>query len=377
MNKEPEINERTPWWKVDNEGEIPSPALLVYPERVQENIERMIRIAGDLSRLRPHIKTHKLPEIVWMQMTAGITKFKCATIAEAEMALDCGVTDLLLAYQPVGPNIERLRTLIRRFPQADVSVVVDDPGVVGSLSGAFGSEDSPLEVLIDIDCGMNRTGIAPGPEAVALYRSISEMPGLTPGGLHAYDGHIGQSDLAERTRVCDAAFAGVTRLRDDLISAGLPVPRLVAGGTPTFPIHARRDGVESSPGTCLFWDAGYAAKLPDMDFLVAALVFTRVVSKPGGNRLCLDLGHKAVAAENPHPRVEWPGLSDARSTLQSEEHLVLETEEADRFKVGDGFYGIPRHICPTVALHSRAWVIENGTVAGFWKVTARERIITV
>lgn len=337
----------------------------------------MLGIAGSLERLRPHVKTHKLAEVIQMQMAIGISKFKCATIAELEMVANCGVQDILLAYQPVGPNIDRLRKLAKRFPNTQWSAVADDADVIRALSRAFASESLSLNVLLDIDCGMNRTGIAAGPDAVALYKLVSQSPGLEPGGLHAYDGHIGTTDLEERTKVCDAAFQTVVELRDQLTQAGLPVPRLVVGGTPTFPIHARRDGVECSPGTCLFWDSGYATKLPDMDFLTAALVFTRVISKPGGNRLCLDLGHKAIAAENPHPRVELLNLPDARALLQSEEHLVVETSRAGQFAVGDGLYGIPRHICPTVALHSTAWVIQNGAVRAQWRVAARERTITV
>jgi D-threonine aldolase len=162
-----------------------------------------------------------------------------------------------------------------------------------------------------------------------------------------------------------------------LIGAGLPVPRIVAGGSPTFAIHARRGEVECSPGTCVFWDAGYASKLPDLDFLPAALVLTRVVAKPGANRLCLDLGHKAVAAEMPHPRVKFLNLPDAKAVMHSEEHLVVETARADDFHVGDCLYGVPWHICPTVALHAAAQVIAGEKAVGSWKVVARDRKLNI
>jgi D-serine deaminase-like pyridoxal phosphate-dependent protein len=157
----------------------------------------------------------------------------------------------------------------------------------------------------------------------------------------------------------------------------LPVPRLVAGGTPTFPIHARRGDVESSPGTCVFWDAGYAFKLPDLPFLPAALVLARVISKPGPNRLCLDLGHKSIAAEMPPPRVQFLNLKDAVPVLHSEEHLVLETPRSNDLNLGDCLYGVPWHICPTVALHAEAVVIENGMSAGRWPVVARDRRLPI
>jgi D-serine deaminase-like pyridoxal phosphate-dependent protein len=152
---------------------------------------------------------------------------------------------------------------------------------------------------------------------------------------------------------------------------------VVAGGTPTFPIHAMNSEFECSPGTCVLWDFGYASKFADLDFLVGALVLTRVVSKPGAYRLCLDLGHKAVAAENPPPRVQFLNLPDATELSHSEEHLVVETEQAGRFAVGDCLFGVPRHICPTVSLHSEATVIRDGRATERWRILARERRLTV
>jgi D-serine deaminase-like pyridoxal phosphate-dependent protein len=323
------------------------------------------------------MKTHKMPEMIRLQLARGITKFKCATIAEAEMTAACGAKDVLLAYQPVGPNAIRALRLVQQYPETCFAVLADDEGVLRNLSEVFSRSKATLSVLLDVDCGQHRCGVEAGPAAIALYRLMGSLPGLKPGGLHAYDGHLHGTDLAVRTGDCEAAFGPVMKLREELRSAGLQVPRLVAGGTPTFPIHAHRADVECSPGTCVFWDFGYADKLPDMEFLVAALVLTRVVSKPGGHRLCLDLGHKAIAAENPQPRVLLLGLEDAQFVTHSEEHLVVETPRAGQFKVGDAFYGIPRHICPTVALYSEAVVIRGGRAVERWKVAARERRLTI
>ena len=142
-------------------------------------------------------------------------------------------------------------------------------------------------------------------------------------------------------------------------------------------MYARREDVECSPGTCVFWDAGYARNLPDLDFLPAAVLLTRVVSKPTPNRLCLDLGHKAVASEMPHPRGVFLDLDDAKPVVHSEEHLVIETSRADHFAVGDCLYGIPWHICPTVALHREAVVVRKGRAEERWKVIARDRALTI
>jgi D-serine deaminase-like pyridoxal phosphate-dependent protein len=192
--------------------------------------------------------------------------------------------------------------------------------------------------------------------------------------LHAYDGHLHQTNLEERTAACHEAWAGVEQMIRDLAQAGLPVPtRLVAGGTPTFPIHAQRPGVECSPGTCVLWDAGYGRKLPDMDFKHAAWLLTRVISRPVEGQICLDLGHKAVASEMPHPRVVFPELPDAPAIGHSEEHLVLASGKDVDLPVGSVLYGIPWHVCPTVALHSECCAVRGGRTVEVWPVTARAR----
>jgi D-serine deaminase-like pyridoxal phosphate-dependent protein len=365
------------WYEIKNVDEVPSPALLIYADRIEQNINRMISMAGDVNRLRPHVKTHKMPELVRLQLERGITKFKCATIAEAEMAASEGAEDVLLAYQPVGPNVDRLVELAARFPSVRFSCVVDNTETIRALSDAAEHTGTRIEVLLDLDIGQHRTGIAAGSQAFELYRLIAASPSLRPGGLHAYDGHIHDSDVEQRTTACDTAFAPVEVLWRKLERENLAVPRVIAGGTPTFPMHARRKGVECSPGTCVLWDAGYARKLPDLDFLPAAVLLTRVVSKPTATRLCLDLGHKAVASEMSHPRVVFLDLDDATPVVHSEEHLVIETPQADAFPVGAHLYGIPWHICPTVALHHEAVVVRNARAEERWKVAARVRALTI
>jgi D-serine deaminase-like pyridoxal phosphate-dependent protein len=365
------------WFRINNPAHVLSPALLVYPDRIEENLRRIFEMAGSVERLRPHIKTHKTAELVRLHLAQGITKFKCATIAEAEMAAMAGAEDVLLAYKPVGPNIDRLLILAGNFAHVRFSCIADNAELIHELSDAAARASVRIEVLLDLDVGQHRTGVAPDSNAFELYRIIAALPGLTPGGLHAYDGHLHDSDVKRRAATCDAAFAPVEALRRKLEREGLPVPRVVAGGTPTFPMHARREGVECSPGTCVFWDAGYAHNLPDMDFLPAAVLLTRVVSKPTTNRICLDLGHKAVASEMPYPRVALFDLPDATPVVHSEEHLVMETPHAEKFAVGDCLYGIPWHICPTVALHRELIVVRNGRAEERWKVAARDRALTI
>ncbi|HET6880109.1 MAG TPA: D-TA family PLP-dependent enzyme [Pirellulales bacterium] len=364
------------WYVIDTDDKIPSPALVVYRERVAENLRRMITLAGGTERLRPHVKTHKMAEVVRMQLAAGIQKFKCATIAEAEMLTRAGATDVLLAYPVVGPNVGRLVKLVATFPQTRFSTLGDDAAALKALSGAFSGQASAIEVLLDIDNGMHRSGVATS-AAGELYRLLCDLPGVNPGGLHVYDGHVRDANPAERAAHAQREFAPVEELRDQLSGANLPVPRVVAGGTPTFPIHAKRADLECSPGTCVFWDIGYATKFPDLDFLHAAVLLTRVVSKPTPDRLCLDLGYKAVSPDNPQPRVSLLDLPEATPVVHSEEHLTVETSRARDFKVGDCLYGVPYHVCPTVALHREAIVVDHGRVVGRWPVVARDRMLTI
>jgi D-serine deaminase-like pyridoxal phosphate-dependent protein len=288
----------------------------------------MLAIAGSPARLRPHVKTHKLGWLVQRQIALGITSFKCATIAEAEMCAQAGAPDVLIAFQLVGPNVARLLALREKFPRTKFSTVVDEPGALQALADRRRRGRARLEVLLDLDVGQHRTGIAPGPAAVALYRELAAAPSLKAGGLHAYDGHLSQSDPTARAAACAEAFAPVAALREPIARAG-PAGAASGGGRNADLPHARRArNVQCSPGTCVLWDASYAGKLADLDFSPAAVLLTRIVSKPGGNRLCLDLGHKAVASEMPHPRVVFPDLPDAQFITHSEEHLVLESASA-------------------------------------------------
>lgn len=365
------------WYEVSNVSDVASPALLLYPDRIAENVRRMIRLVGDVSRLRPHIKTHKSPDVLRIQLDQGIAKFKCATIAEAEMAATTGVPDVLIAYQMLGPNIGRMLELTRKFPATRFSCVVDDGATIRALGGAFDAAGRKLDVYLDLDCGQHRTGVAPGSRAGDLYRLITTTRGLAVAGVHVYDGHIDEPDPVKRTELCETAFSPVKLLRDELVGAGLAVPSIVAGGTPTFPLFAKMPGVECSPGTCVLWDFGYSEAFADMDFLHAAVVLSRIVSKPTISRVCVDAGHKAIAAEKPHPRIKFLNLPGAEAVTHSEEHLVLETPQAPRLAAGECLYGIPRHVCPTVALYSEAVVVRNGLATDRWQIAARKRRLTV
>jgi D-serine deaminase-like pyridoxal phosphate-dependent protein len=358
-----------------------SPSLVVFRDLVAANLAAMVEVAGGADRLRPHVKTHKMPALVKWCEQLGIHRHKCATVAEAEMIARAGGTDVLIAYPLVGPNVERLARLVERYPATTFRATVDDPDAARALAAAMAGSPRPLPVLLDLDVGMGRTGIAPGPEAEALYELVDSQSDLVPDGLHAYDGHLQITDIEERRAAGEGGREAVLALRDRLIARGLPVPRLVLAGTPTFPVHAacREPGVELSPGTGTLYDINYGAKFPDIPFVPAAAVLTRVVSRPRPGRVCLDLGHKAVAADPPAgARLRLLGVPDAQFLTHSEEHLIVETALADSLPVGTPLLALPAHICPTCALHQRAAVVDgNGAVVDEWAVVSRDRVIGV
>lgn len=368
-------SQNTDWYLVDNVSEVCSPSLLVYPDRIKLNIQKMIEIAGSVDHLRPHVKTHKMSEIIRLQMKHGIYKFKSATISETEMVAKCGVTDILLAMQPVGPNLERFFKLKQEFKNSKISCIADNEEVIIQLSDNSRRTGIETHVWLDINNGMNRTGISPGEKAARLFKRIIDSPMLIAEGLHVYDGHIHEHVFSLRQKICNDAFAQVISLIDELEGEGIGPVKIVAGGTPTFPIHALRKGVESSPGTLLLWDYGYSSSFIDMDFLHAAVLLTRIISKPGKELLCLDLGHKAVASEMPQPRIKILGLENYTVVSHNEEHMVIRTSKADKYKVGEPIYGIPWHICPTVDRYDSVSVVYNNMVTEQWTVEARKRKI--
>jgi D-serine deaminase-like pyridoxal phosphate-dependent protein len=318
-----------------------------------------------------------MAEIVRLESELGISKHKCATIAEAEMVAAAGGKDVLLAYPLVGPNLARFVRLIRVYPGTTFRAIVDHPDSALALSDAAQGLERPIPVLVDLEVGMGRTGVAHGEPAAELYALLARLPNLAVDGLHAYDGQVHDTNPGDRRESVRPGQETTLALRDRLLRQGLPVHRVVFGGTPSFPIHAELEvpGVECSPGTTVLHDHSYATKYPDLWFTPAALLLTRVVSHPRPGRLCLDLGHKAVAADPAGARVHLLGVAEPEFLGHSEEHLVVETPDADRLPVGTAFLAIPTHVCPTMALHRHAYVVADGRVVGQWDVTARDRVI--
>jgi D-serine deaminase-like pyridoxal phosphate-dependent protein len=342
-----------------------SPGLIVYPDRVKRNIFKAIEMVdGNPDRLRPHIKTHKTKEGNDLYLAAGITKFKCATIAEAELLALSEAPDVLISMQLIGPNLERFKQLVSHYPKTKFSSIVDDAFAASELNRIFA--DLSTGVYVDLNMGMNRTGIMPS-KAFALIQHIQTLPNLTLRGLHAYDGHIRDKVYEDRAKHVETDFTSFYELLGQLNSSDL---ELVVSGTPSFLVHHKNSQFTCSPGTFIFFDAGYAALFPENTFEFGVEIIARVISKPTDSTVCLDLGHKSVAAENPiDNRVRFIDQPSWVLKSQSEEHGIVEVGDSSTYSVGEIVRMIPYHICPTVNLHSHLQVIDGG----LWEVKARNR----
>ncbi len=361
---------------------IPSPALLFSLEAIRNNLSRMVVIAGSASRLRPHMKTHKTREITKLYLDRGITKHKCATLAEAEVLAGCGVRDILIAYPMVGPNQMLLLELAGRFPEASFSILGDDVLSLHELQQKAVQSNVALGLFLDVNVGQDRSGATVDQmqafcgEVVALAKQ-SDSFGLKLQGLHLYDGHNTSTDIQVRKALAEKTVAIGVALKNQLEQHGSNQLQIVLGGTPVFEIYsnlATDSYFELSPGTCILHDAGYGQKYPELGFEPAAAVLTRCISRPGERLVTFDVGTKAICSDPPAgQRCMILGLEGAKAVLHNEEHLVMETDHARSWKPGQIAYAVPAHVCPTVALYEWATVIECNNVLTQWRIAARNR----
>ena len=332
-------------------GDIISPALIYYKDIILANTRRTIEMAGNAERLWPNVKSHKTPEMIRMQTGMGITRFKCATIAEAEMCAKAGGLHIILAYPLVGPNITRFLRLAGDYAHTVFYAAGDDYEHLALLSAEAVKVGTRANVLVDVDMGMHRTGV-PIDALEAFYERAAGLAGLALQGMHCYDGHLHDRDCNTRKAKVEAIDREVLKIRDSLHKKGFDCGIMVMGGTPTFPCRAGKDGLYLSPGTCFIGDWGYAVKFPDMAFTPGAALFTRVVSRPTENTFTIDLGYKGIASDPAGDRGIIAGMEDARPLFQSEEHWVFSLPAGRPLPpIGSGCYVIPAHICPTSALY--------------------------
>lgn len=360
------------------EKEVFSPALIYYRDMIQKNIEKSIEEAGGAEKLWPHVKTHKSLEVTKLLVKAGIVKFKCATFAEAEMAVQAGAEKILVSYPLVGPNIQQFVRLVKKYSNQTFYAIGDDLSMLEAL-GKDGKEGkTELNCLVDVNTGMNRTGVSLE-EVISFYKKAAELPGIQMRGLHCYDGDRHEKSRKEREEKVKSTIGKVEFIRKTLEKEGLNCENLVMGGSPTFPCYANdMKGVFFSPGTIFIYDEGYLEQFPDLPYVPAAAVLTRVVSHPAEGYFTIDAGYKAISAEQ-GIRGKLLGCPYAEEAFQSEEHWTFRMKpghEAERPKIGEILYVIPWHICPTTAMYDKVLMVSDGKLQKFWDVTARGRQMT-
>ena len=358
--------------------DILTPALLLYPEEIANNIERTLALlSADPNRWRVHIKTAKLSYTLKMLLDRGVQNFKCATTLELLTACRTGVTDVLLAYPAIGANARRTQEIAQQFPEVRISVLVESEEQLQQW------RTSRAGIFLDINPGMNRTGIdqSDTPTIIAMACAIITA-GLEFRGIHYYDGQYGALTEPERTHAAHRGYDHLLKIASDLDRSGIAIPEIITAGTPTFPCSLSYEGFRHgnfthriSPGTIVYCDATSLAQLPaEYGYRPAALVLTRVVSHPHPGIVTCDAGHKTVSADAGIPTCLVLGHPELTPLSPSEEHLPLAVKEGARApQIGDPLFLLPRHICPTVNNFDEALLVRNGSIESTEKVSARGR----
>ncbi|HXU07818.1 MAG TPA: alanine racemase [Blastocatellia bacterium] len=365
-------------YRIEAADQIMTPALAIYPDIVDSNIEITLGLlGGDANRWRPHVKTAKLGFIMRRLAERGIKNFKCSTSLELLTACENGATDVVVAYPLVGANARRVREIAEQFPEARISALVECEEQISAW------RESPIGLFIDVNPGMNRTGIPEGRtgEIVQLARAIEES-GQVFRGLHYYDGHLSSLDLAERERVAHLGYDHLMRIVDALGQAGIPIEEVITAGTPAFPCSLSYDGFKDqayihrvSPGTIVYNDCSSLVQLPaEYGYRPAAVVVSTVVSRPSPGRFTCDAGHKTVSADAGVPTCAAIGHPQYQPSKPSEEHLPIDiSDESTSPCIGDVLYLVPMHICPTVNNFDHALLVISGRIVALETVTARGR----
>ena len=359
-------------YAIKDTGSVVTPALLIYPEIVDSNIETTLRMVGsDPNRWRPHIKTAKLAAIVRRMLNHGIRNFKCSTTLELLTACQSGASDVLLAFAVTAANAKRAVEIAGEYPQTRVSVLAESPEQVAAWRG------SPLGIFIDVNPGMDRTGIAQ--EQVGEIVKLAHAAGDAFRGLHYYDGQMSGVAAAEREAKAHQGYDHLLRIVDALASAGLNPGEVITSGTPAAPFGYSYPGFRAgrfihriSPGTVVYNDFTSLEQLPGYEYAPAALVLSTVISHPTPRHITCDAGHKSISADAGTPTCAVMGRTGLKPLKPSEEHLPIEVAPGTELpRIGDKLYLIPRHVCPTVNNFDDALMVVNGRIESVERVTAR------
>ena len=356
--------------------DVDTPALLLDLDAFEFNIQLMAGFAKKFGiNHRPHAKTHKSPVVAQKQIAAGAVGQCCQKVAEAEILVAGGVSDVLVSNQIVGRRkLDRLAGLARN---ANIRVCVDDQDNINQINAAAKRFNAKIDVLVEIDIGAGRCGVVPGKAAVELAQIIAKNSNLTFGGLQAYQGraqHI--RGFGERKIAIEKAGKLVQETIHLLSEAGLECRLVTGAGTGTFQFEAD-SGIwnELQAGSYCFMDADYGLNLNETGefintFRNSLFIWSTIMSHPTKDRAVVDAGHKATSIESGLPLVA--DLKDVKYVSASDEHgsLALGRDAID-LKIGKKIRLIPGHCDPTVNLHDWYIGIRNGMVEAIWPVEAR------
>ena len=351
---------------------ILTPALLIYPEVVDANVSATLRMVGnDATRWRPHIKTAKIPAVLRQMMARGVRTFKCSTTLELLVACQAGANDVLLAFAVMGANARRVEQIAQQFPATQISVLIE------SLEQANVWRGTNVGVFIDVNSGMNRTGVAQ--DDLRRIVELARHLGAQFRGVHYYDGHMSGVPMAEREARAHAGYDKLFGILNQLEAEGIRIGEVITSGTPAAPFAASYKGFRDapfvhriSPGTVVYNDTTSLSQLPEYGYRAAALVLTTVVSQPTARSVTCDAGHKSVSVDAGVPNCAVLGWPQLQPSKPSEEHLPVESTEGTTLPaLGSKLYLLPRHVCPTVNNFDEALMITGGTVRAIERISAR------
>ena len=351
--------------------DLTTPALLLDKAAMERNLHRMATFfAGRPAQLRPHFKNHKCTTLARRQMAAGsAVGMTCAKLAEAEVLVDAGIDNVLIANQVVGAGkLERLAALAAR---AKVRVAVDHEEHIRAIGEAARRAGTTVGLLVEVDIGMGRCGVLPGEPALALARRIQDTAGVRFDGLQAYEGnHVYHAGRAERGSRVQAAMALAVQTRLQIEQAGIPCGVISGGASSTYDVTGQIAGMtEIQAGTYATMDWAYHHLVDE--FEIAMSVLARVISRPAANRAVLDVGIKGMGQEFGAPKAKAHLDADFKFWL-SEEHCAV-TGMPD-WKLGSVVEIIPSHACTTCNLYRQFYVHEDGRVVDIWPIEGSGRL---
>ena len=346
---------------------IPTPALVLNYNIMQENIETMAKFAKENNiNHRPHVKTHKCPIIAHMQCKAGSKGITVAKVGEAEIFAQCGLDDILIANQVINPNhIDRLAKLSKYIL---VRCAVDSKKNILDLSQIALKNNTELEVLLDVNLGLGRSGVEPGESALEMANFIKNAKGVKLVGLMGYEGHLTPMlNLEQKEKMANECYKKIIDTKDLLNKNGFNINHISTSGSGTYMYASKYEGItEIRPGTYIFSDEHLSRVNPD--FKHAVSILGTIQNQTGKKEFTVDTGTKAIPTGDGKPI--FRKCPKAKIRVMNEEHLQFKAIGAD-FEIGQKIELIPAHVCITVNIYDFYQVIKDNEYIGKWEILAR------